>query len=272
MEASKSVPDGDRRWSAPPVTVEEARTILKRLAASGRLKAYPSYPNLYHVVSPYANQKPIEEDEILMELHPYAALSHHSALVFHQLTVQFPNEIHASIPTDGSSRISPIGLRNREWFPGLSSIRGHLASSIEGVPIHWHRLEKFNGYSEYNPNGYPVRVTTPEKTLVDGLASPEWCGGLTNVLQAWINAQDAISLQAVLMLTDLQAVGILRQRVGYVLEKLGFSHPELDAWAAKAVRGGSSRLLASAAFAPEFSERWRLSINAPTFPLEGGSE
>jgi predicted transcriptional regulator of viral defense system len=197
-----------------------------------------------------------------MELHPYAAISHHSALVFHQLTDQFPIGIHVSLPTD-RSRVLPVGTKESDSFPGLSAFRGRVADHIEDVPIYWHHLDKFFGYSEYLSKGYPVRVMTIEKTLIDGLAAPEWCGGLSNVLQAWVNAKDALSLKTVIKFTDRQDVGVLRQRVGYVLEELGFSDSQLEDWTAKAKRGGSSKLLGSAPFAPTFSERWKLSLNAP---------
>jgi predicted transcriptional regulator of viral defense system len=269
QQAQNAVPESRRRWHAGPGNISEARTLLQRLAASGNLEAYESYPHLYRVISPYAKQDPIEEDEILMELHPYAALSHQSALAFHQMTDQLPKEIHASVPTGRSPGLLPVGIKKSEWFPGISSIRGHLATAIGEVPINWHHVEKFFGYAEYSPRGYPVRVMTLEKTLIDGLAAPEWCGGLTNVLKAWMNAKDALNLKTVIGFTDWQDVGVLRQRVGYVLERLGFSDPQLEIWTTKAKRGGSSKILASAPFEPTFSERWMLSLNASTAPLDG---
>jgi hypothetical protein len=58
-------------------------------------------------------------------------------------------------------------------------------------------------------------------------------------------------------------IQVLRQRAGYLLEELGLTHPTLEAWQASAQRGGSSKLLGAAPYAPTFSERWSLSINAP---------
>jgi predicted transcriptional regulator of viral defense system len=268
QKAEKTTPKAARRWSAPPANITEARILLHRLASAGSLAAYREFPHLYKVTSAYAQQDPIEEDEILMELHPYAALSHLSAMVFHQITDQLPKEIHVSVPSDRALAVLPVGTKHSEWSAQMNPIRGHLAPEIEGMPIKWHHLEKFFGFKEYTPKGYPVRVITLEKTLIDGLAAPEWCGGLTNVLQAWVNAKDAINLSSVLTFTDSQDMGVLRQRVGYVLEKLGFSDPQLDMWTAKAKRGGSSKLLASAPFAPVFSERWMISLNASIAPLE----
>ena len=58
---------------------------------------------------------------------------------------------------------------------------------------------------------------------------------------------------------------LLRQRVGYLLQRLGVSDPKTDsllqAWANKSVRGSSAKLFANLEFSPTFSERWNLSIN-----------
>lgn len=266
-QALKRIPEYERRWSAAPETTQEARTLLQRLSSARKLISYREYPGLYRVTSAYALQTPIEEDELIMELHPFAALSHYSALVFHQLTEDLPNQLHVSIPSGRSQSVMPVGTERADWTLVMSPIVGRQPLQIEGTEVVWHRLDKFFGFSEYSPKGYPVRVMTIEKTLIDGLATPEWCGGLTNVLRAWVMAKDAFSLERVLLFTEEAGIGILRQRVGFVLETMGFFAPELSNWAVNAKRGGSSKLLASAPFAPTFSERWKLSINSSIAPL-----
>lgn len=266
-QALKRIPEYERRWSAAPETTQEARTLLQRLSSARKLISYREYPGLYRVTSAYALQTPIEEDELIMELHPFAALSHYSALVFHQLTEDLPNQLHVSIPSGRSQSVMPVGTERADWTLVMSPIVGRQPLQIEGTEVVWHRLDKFFGFSEYSPKGYPVRVMTIEKTLIDGLATPEWCGGLTNVLRAWVTAKDAFSLERVLLFTEEAGIGILRQRVGFVLETMGFFAPELSNWAVNAKRGGSSKLLASAPFAPTFSERWKLSINSSIAPL-----
>ena len=103
---------------------------------------------------------------------------------------------------------------------------------------------------EYQPRGYPVRITTPERTLLDGLLQPQLSGGFENVLRACVAARDTLNLEALLHDVDRFGIGVLRQRVGYILEELGIHHPELYAWQAQAKRGGSSRLVASAPTRP----------------------
>jgi predicted transcriptional regulator of viral defense system len=208
-----------------------------------------------------------------MEIHPYAALSHITAFVFHGMTDDFPQELHVVLPTEGSRELLPPGTRSEDW-EGPFHAYGRTVDALFGKPVHWHWLSKGSsvfGTAEYRPRGYPVRVTTPERTLLDGLLHPEWCGGFDNVLRAWVHARDTLDLGAIVELVERFDVAVLRQRVGFILEELGLEHPRVAEWPAQARRGGSSRLLGSAPFAPSFSERWKLSINAPIDVLHMGA-
>ena len=262
--ASKETPLGDRRWRELPRNVVEIRPILNRLSKAGELVPIEGLPFLYRVNAPYARTEAVEEEEVLMELHPYAALSHFSALSFHQMTDQLSKEIHVSVPDDGFGGFSPLGTTSEDW-EGVALVRGRIADSIFGRKIQWHRLvgKRIFGMSVSNWHGYLVRVTTPERTLLDGLLQPDWSGGFANVLRAWAGYRDLIDLKALANCADRLDVGILRQRAGFLLEELGIRHPALDAWVARAQRGGSSKLNGGAEFSSDFSERWQLSINAP---------
>ncbi len=140
-----------------------------------------------------------------------------------------------------------------------------MPSKILGRPMQWQRVKpaRFFGFVDYQPMGYPIRYTTPERTLIDGLQQPDLCGGIVNVLHAWRLAQDTIDLNVLLHHVERFDVSVLRQRVGYVLDQLGRSHPMMEQWRLSTQRGGSSRLVASAPFASTFDEHWSLSINAP---------
>jgi len=114
-------------------------------------------------------------------------------------------------------------------------------------------------------------MTTPERTLLDGLLDPEECGGFENVLGAWGRGRDLLDVNAVVFLVDRLDIGVLRQRVGFVLEALGIEHEAFKRWQPLGRRGGSSRLVSSAPYAPTFDERWSLSLNAPIGALRGVS-
>lgn len=263
--ATRQLAPEERRWNRAPTTLEEVHAILARLAATGEFRKIEEVPYVYEVQAPYARSGIIEEVEVLMEVHPYCALSHVTALVFHGLTDEFPQEIHALLPTGTSGGVSLPGVR-QEDEETLESVQGRAVSAIFGHPVRWHRLSRgaaLTGTEEYRPRGYPVRVTTPERTLVDGLLHPEWCGGIEKILRAWAKASDTLNVNALVELVDQFNVAVLRQRVGFILEQLGIEHPRVAQWPPLARRGGSSRLVGSAPFASDYSERWKLSINAP---------
>jgi hypothetical protein len=77
-----------------------------------------------------------------------------------------------------------------------------------------------------------------------------------------------LDVDAVVYQVERLGVVVLRQRVGFVMERLGLSHAALGEWCARTDRGGSRKLLASAPYAPRYDESWDLSINAPTDALK----
>ena len=228
---------------------------------------------LFLVTVPYARTGAVDEYEVLMEAHPYAALAYLSALVFHELTDQLPKEITAITPIQRPSGLLPPGTEQLDW-EGIARVPAILIPHIFDRPVHWIRVssEKYFGIDAYRPQGYPVSVTTPERTLIDGLRQPELSGGIENVLQAWVTARDLLDLERVLEYSEKFNIAVLRQRVGYVLEALGFSHTTLEGWRTRARRGGSSKLVGSEPYAPVYSERWNLSLNASVVALEEGSD
>lgn len=205
-----------------------------------------------------------------MEAHPYAAVSDFSALFFHGLTESMPKGVAAVFPADGKGGLLPADTTAEDW-EGIALVGGRRAASVLGREVGWRRVEsaRYFGFEVYRGRGYPVRATTPERTLVDGLLHPERSGGIQNVLGAWALARDVLDEDSVVYQVERLGVGVLRQRVGFVMERLGLSHAALGEWRAGAERGGSRKLLASAPYSSNYDERWDLSINAPVEALEG---
>lgn len=204
-----------------------------------------------------------------MEAHPYAALGDLSALFYHGLTEAMPKGLSVLAPADGKGGLLPPDTDVGDW-EGIPLVEGRKVPRVLGRPVSWRRVapERYFGFELYRGRGYPVRVTTPERTLVDGLLHPDQSGGLANVLRAWALARDVIDVDSVVYAVERLGVGVLRQRVGFVMERLGLSHPAFEDWSAATERGGSRKLLASASYAPVYDERWDLSINAPVDALE----
>ena len=243
--------------------------ILKAMERNGDLMRLPNHDELYQVSVPYAKMLHLDEREILAELDPWAMVSHLSALTFHGLTVQVPRGITVTTPRDGISEIPPVDSCLKDWegIPTPPIIR---PDTILGIRIAWQVIpsEHYLGFEADQPYGATLRVTTIERTLIDGLQRPDLSGGIENVFRAWVIAAPILDLDQVADIVDRLGVLVLNQRVGYVLDRLGLNHLVLDRWRAIARHGESSRLVAAEPVAPTFDERWNLSINAPTEALD----
>jgi predicted transcriptional regulator of viral defense system len=241
-----------------------ALILLRQMRTRGEIQPVPGCRDVFQVIVPYARQIPLDERAVLFELHPYAVLSHQSALVFHGLTDEQPKGLTATVSKDGSGGLYPIGTAPRDW-EGVPRPAGRRPAAVVNRPVQWNgaRPERFFGFLDYEPFGFPMRYTTPERTLIDGLQQPELCGGIGTVLRAWILARPILDLDVLVYQVERYGVAILRQRAGYVMEQLGLTHARLDAWQRAAKRGGSSRFVGSAPFASRFDERWNISLNAP---------
>ncbi len=258
----------ERRWINMPANPEKTWPILRRMTTRDELEPLSESLHLYRASVPYARDQPVVEEEVLMELHPYSSLGHLSALFFHGLTEVMPKVVVALAPADGKGGLLPLDTTPDDW-EGVELVKGYKTAGLLESPVRWRSVkpERYFGFEDYRRGGFPVRVTTPERTLVDGLVEPEPSGGLENVLRAWSIARDSIDVDSVVYQAERLGVGVLRQRVGYVMEELGLSHLSLEEWRLASSRGGSNKLLAAAPYSPRYDERWDLSINAPVDAL-----
>jgi len=252
----------ERRWKHAPATAIDARRVIDRLVRRGVVAPIESVTGIYRIVHPLVRAGSQTEDEVLLELHPYAALGFLSALAFHGMSDVLPKETHLMIPRRRPEHMLPLGTTPEDWecrpMPA-----GRKVPTLWGRPVLWHSVagEAFIGFDVYRNAGRAVRAACPERALIDGLRDPPSCGGLPSVLHAWRSNRDVIDSGRIVALVDGLDVGLLRQRVGYVMEACGVAHDALDGWARQSKRGGSAKLDPAAPYASRCSERWSLSLN-----------
>jgi predicted transcriptional regulator of viral defense system len=270
--ATETIPPEERRWASSPTSTLDVYPILRSMERRGEIRRLPGLGQFYEVIVPYARSGPIQEDEVLMEVHPYAALSHRSAFVFHGLTDDLPKDITAVMPILGRAGLTAPGTDLLDWET-LAFAPGRPVLRILDRPVHWTRIgtARYFGLREYAPRGYPIRVTTPERTLLDAVQNPDLSGGIENVLRAWVRARDLLDLNSLVADVNRLGIAVLRQRVGYILEEIGLPHPDLDDWRQTTHRGGSSKLVGTAPYSSTYSDRWNLSLNAPVDALHADS-
>lgn len=272
--ATFAIPPQQRRWSRLPENTTAVLPILRQMMARGEIAYVPKTRDVYEVTVPYATTGLLDGYEILMEVHPYCALSHASALSFHGLSDDLEKRITALVARKTPAGMFPSGTVVEDW-EGLSLPTGTKVPDILDQPVEWSSIDnrKFFGISEYRRFGYPLRVTDRERTLLDGLRDPELSGGIQNVLSAWVLSRDTLNIETIVDYIERFDIAILRQRAGFIMDTLGISHPILKQWQQQAKRGGSSKLVSSAPYSraddgPRYSEAWNLALNTPITALQ----
>ena len=236
---------------------------IKKLLATGDIERVKGIPGVYQVTVPYASVLSFPDEAVIQEANPIAVFSHFTAAAYHELTYEIPNEFHLTHFRKSSTRL-PLGTTPEDWID-VPAPRQRTPDSIRGVRIHWHKAkpEWDFGHTLGYSQGCPIYVTDREKTLLDALRFPDRCGGATEVLRVWRRALPSLSLDILIDYVRRFDQALLRQRVGFILETLRVTHPILQEWAGRSVRGSSARLFANLDFSPTFSQRWNLSINVP---------
>jgi predicted transcriptional regulator of viral defense system len=206
--------------------------------------------------------------EIACTVDPFAYVSHLSAMEMHGLTDRVAQTLYLSSPDPKAWKAHATDLMRRELgeeraayeeagFPLLQRTR---MEKLMGTTVRiTHSLHL--GAFRKTPDS-EVRVATIGRTFLDMLREPALCGGIHHVLG--IHREHAPrNLALIVAEVDQHGGPIDRVRAGYVLEEYcGLQHPSFAEWQKSAARGGSRRLVAANEYAPQYSERWALSLNA----------
>jgi len=225
--------EGDRiftidraRQLAPEVGLSAGYLIevLHYLTKSGWLVRLKK--GLYAISGTVPGVSPVHEFEIAMALVTPAAVSHWSAFSYHGLTDQIPRTVF--VLTTAQSTI-PRVRKNKGKSKGYP-IRGVFYKFIQIKP------ERFFGTEKIWIGEARVTVTDLERTLLDGLGMPRYCGDFAEVLYAFELKADEINIDRIVNYA-LKLDVSLAKRLGWVLEKQGVKPDRLEALADVPVKG-----------------------------------
>jgi predicted transcriptional regulator of viral defense system len=206
------------REIAPEVGLSEGyvRQALHHLARAGWLVHLRK--GLYAVSSSVPGVSPAHEFEVAMALVHPAAISHFSALHYHELTDQIPHRVFVTTTTG-------------HWVPRADKGRGNGGGYRVGETVYQFvqvKPERFFGIKEVWIDDARVTVTDMERTLIDGLLMPQHCGGFTEVIHAFEGAHDRLNLDR-LIAYALKLGAATAKRLGWVLENTGMERARLAA-------------------------------------------
>lgn len=250
--------------NAPLPDERKAAEIRRELVSRGDIKPVKGIEGVFIIEVPFAHLLEVSEEQLIQEANPWAVFGFATALLHHGLTDLPPKEVYTIQFKDGEHLYRmPLGTTLDDWADLQLPPAKHPQKIGETVVV-WTEIQRklefgiMVGYS----SGLPVYVTDVERTLLDALRMPDKCGGIAKVLHAWRDAE-SMDVARMVEYTDHFDIQNLRQRVGYVLERLGRSHPTLEKWRHRLKRGGSIKLVASEPYSETFSPEWNLSLNVP---------
>src|SRR5699024_8244863 len=220
--------------------------------------------------------------ELANEAYPTACLSYSTALEVLNITDQRFHTIHLLEPRDSISNIPqepaivranvvPPDTQLNDWHINDAPARSNVQRAWDQYTISPHKTKNkwIFGTVIQEVQGVKVRTTSLERTLVDGLKIPNYCGGLNEGFKAWVRKLGDINIDRIVEYTERYDSSILYQRVGYVCETLGLDHKRFAHWRANHTPRGGSRLLNPyKEYQKEYDQKWNISINHPVAILE----
>jgi predicted transcriptional regulator of viral defense system len=183
---------------------------------------------LYALASTVPGVTPAHEFEIAMALVEPAAISHWSALHHHGLTEQAPRKVFVLTTTEASvpRRRGTKAKHGRDGF----LVAGTSYQFIQVKP------DRFFGTENVWIGEARVRITDPERTLLDGLSMPQYCGDFAEVLHAFEVRGTDLNLQRIIEYA-LKLDAATAKRLGWVLERQGVDASKLEQLAALPIKG-----------------------------------
>jgi predicted transcriptional regulator of viral defense system len=252
--------EGDRIFStdrarefAPAVGVSEGylRQSLHHLVRSGWLVRVRK--GLYAISSAMPGTSPVHEFEIAMALVSPAAISHWSAMHYHSLTDQAPRKVFVLTTTNASVPRRPLGYgKGREEGYRVGDI---LYQFVQTKP------QRYFGTEKVWVGEARVTITDPERTLVDGLSMPRYCGDFAEVLHAFEARGEQLDVERIVGYA-LRLDAATAKRLGWVLEEAGFTGEHLDALLAVPIKG-YRRLDPTGPRRGPCNRRWMIQENSP---------
>lgn len=206
------------------------------LLTSGRLKkvVFP-FKQPYSPETRYA-WGDVSLYDIMLSLKPNCYFSHYTAMQLHELTEQLPKTSYVNfeqqLPSNSTVELNQQRIdsafrrpvRTTAYVAETSEFRicmiaGKNTGNL-GVDERW----------EYRPitgGSTILRVTNLERTLIDIVVRPVYSGGIHEVLKAYKNARERVSVNKLAaMLHQLKFIYPYHQAIGFYLERAGYA-PEL---------------------------------------------
>ena len=242
--------------------------LIRTLVNRGELERVRGINGVFIINIPFAESIQSTEEQVVQEANPYCSFSHLTALTYHSLVDEIPKKLFATYVQGSSESRIPFGTKAEEWID-IDLPRPLFPKEALSTTVSWSRQKGGRDFGVIvgTSAGLPIYITDPERTLLDCLREPEKGGGITLVLRAWRGARDRLKVDRLIEYTEYFKSKLMRQRVGFLLDRLELGNSKRREWRQNLQRGGSVKLVSNLPYSPTFDESWNLSINVPRHVL-----
>ena len=214
----------------------------------------PIRRGLYALSSSVPGIFPVHELEIAMNLASPATISHWLAMNHHGFTEQIPRTIFVLTTTE-SSVPRMRGPEARKFSGGGCLIRGIRYKFIRVRPEH------FFGTEKVWTGGSWTTFTDPERTLLDAVCRPQYCGTIGETLHAFNVIGDELNVRRIVEYA-LRLNVATAKRLGWILEYWDYDPSEFSELLELPVKG-YRKLDPSAPGKGPCNSRWMIQENLP---------
>jgi predicted transcriptional regulator of viral defense system len=208
---------------------------------------------LYAISPAVPGVPPAHEFEIAMRLVQPAAISHWSALHHHGLTEQAPQMVFVLTTTQATAPRH----RRRALEDATDVFR------VSGIGYQFVRVkpDRFFGFEKVWVGEAQVTITDPERTLLDGLSMPQYCGDLAEVLHAFEIRGPQLNIPCIIDYARRLDTATAK-RLGWVLERQGIPSDQLNPLLAIPTKG-FRKLDPTGPSQGPYDARWHIQENLP---------
>lgn len=203
--------------------------LIAFLAKHGELRNFRiEFPSRPAEIFVWGDSTPLLE--ILQFSRPRSHYSHYTALRFHGLTEQVPKTIylteephatqkrHSDLSQSAVDAAFKKPVRVSQNMAVLNDLRICILNGSGEIGI----IEGEMHEGERRPAR--IRVTNLERTLIDATVRPAYAGGVSEVLKAFQNARQSVSVNRLrALLQKLDFLYPYHQAIGFYLQRAGFS-------------------------------------------------
>jgi predicted transcriptional regulator of viral defense system len=176
--------------------------LLRSLVQKNLIR--PLYRGCYAIEDNILSGSPLHKFEIAMHLSRGGAVGCWSAMAFHELTDQVLSKVFVFAPM-------PKGKKRSDYQYKIDGYTFRLIQ-VESTEL-WGIERRYVGDVKIN-------ITDLERTLLDGLTYPKYCGGFREVLSAFSISLDKLDINKICTYAQKTPISV-QKRVGWVLESLG---------------------------------------------------